>query len=58
VLLRVSAFAALGTAPAATAGFRAGAGWRREWFALSAEFVDQLRLLARSTAVGAPRRHC
>jgi hypothetical protein len=40
--IRGAAFAALNAAPAPALGFRIGASWRRVWFLLSAEFVDQL----------------
>ncbi len=39
---RAQGFSALGTAPAPALGFRLAAGFQRDWFALSAEFADQL----------------
>lgn len=39
---RAQGFSALGTAPALAFGFRLGAGFQRDWFALSGEFADQL----------------
>jgi len=42
VALRATGFAALGSAPKPAVGVRLGAGYRVDWFSVSAEFADQL----------------